>query len=45
MDETIEHIKNEKSHKVIAQALSTLLHLGKNIQSQHPKLIQLSKQV
>ncbi|KAK6644708.1 hypothetical protein RUM43_000976 [Polyplax serrata] len=44
IDETIEHIKTERSHKVVAQGLSTLLHLGRNIQSQHPKLIQISKQ-
>lgn len=45
MDETVEHMKNEDSHKVIAQSLMTLLHLGKNIPSQYTRLVQIAKQV
>lgn len=45
MEETIDHMKSEDSHKVIAQGLMTLLHLGRNIPSLHVRLVQTAKQV
>jgi hypothetical protein len=48
IEETVQLLKKEESHKVIAQGISALLRLGKLVPdnvSVHQKLVLVAKQV